>query len=94
LSESLELGGATGALAGVAAVAAGQAGVAGKVQGKSLVIGAEIGSLLGLTMSYVLHRAAENSRRLDDDDKTEMYFGDVPPSPFVFPSNKNARKGR
>lgn len=89
----MQLGGATGALVGAAAAAAGSSGAGQGVQGKTMVIGAEIGSLLGLTMSYFLHRSAESSRRLDESDKTEMFFGDLPPSPFVVPKAGSPRKG-
>lgn len=93
-SESLQLGGVTGALVGAAAVAAGHAGASEKIKGKSIVIGAEIGSLLGLVMGFAIHRAVENHRRLEAEEQTEMHFGDLPPSPFVVPKAKINFGGR
>jgi glucose-6-phosphate-specific signal transduction histidine kinase len=82
-SQSLQLGGVTGALVGAAAVAAGRAGSSEKIKGKSVVIGAEIGSLLGLAMGFAVHRAVENDRRLESEEQTKMHFGDLPPNPFT-----------
>ena len=88
LSQSLQLGGVTGALVGAAAIAAGSASSTERVKAKSVALGVEIGSLLGLGMSYMIHRVVENDRRLGDQEQTEMHFGDLPPNPFSIPKSR------
>lgn len=95
-SQSLQLGGVTGALVGAAAIAAGSAAASGneRIKGKSIVIGAEVGSLLGLGMAFAIHRAVESDRRLTQENETELHFGDLPPNPFDVTNRKSALGGR
>lgn len=91
LDQSFRLGAATGALAGAAATYA-----AGSTSSKpptleDVGVGASIGIGLGLITSYFVHEAVVSDRE-DSAKQTEIYFGDLPPSPFVIP-NQNNRKG-
>jgi hypothetical protein len=90
LDESFRLGSAAGALTGVAATYA-----AGSSSGRTptmedAAVGASIGIGLGLITSYFIHQAVATDRQ-ESTRQTEIYFGDLPPSPFIFPSTK--RKG-
>lgn len=94
ISESMQLGGFSGALIGAAASAAGQAAGHETVKGKSILVGAEVGSLLGLGLSYIIHRVIENDRRLSEQERAEVVFGDLPPNPFEVPTKAGKRGGR
>lgn len=92
LDESFRLGAAAGALTGVAATYA-----AGSNSGKTptledAAVGASIGIGLGLITSYFVHKSVVADRE-ESTRQTEIYFGDLPPSPFLIPSNnkKGAR---
>jgi hypothetical protein len=51
--------------------------------------GAGIGLAVGLLTSYIVHGKIADDRNTANQNGTEMYFGDLPPSPFVFPKNSN-----
>lgn len=91
LDQSFKLGAATGALTGAAATYAGH-GASGKPPTLEEVgLGASIGLGVGLIASYFIHQqVAEDREELSKD--TEIYFGDLPPSPFVIPQS-NRKKG-
>lgn len=90
-SDSLELGGVTGLLSGAASLAASQAAI-GNMSISRIATGAEVGALLGTVVSYFVHRAVQNSRKTDQEDVPQMYFGDLPPNPFVFSKQKAGGK--
>jgi hypothetical protein len=87
LDQSFRLGAATGALTGAAATYAGHS-----IEGRSpsleeVGIGASIGLGIGLITSYFIHQEVVESRE-EMSRQTEIYFGDLPPSPFVIPQPK------
>lgn len=93
LDQSFRLGAATGALTGAAATYA-----AGSTSGhqpslEEVGIGASIGLGLGLITSYFVHQSVVSDRE-EFSKQTEIYFGDLPPSPFVIPQPNNKKGGR
>jgi len=92
LDQSFRLGAATGALAGAAATYA-----AGRVSGgqptfEDVGVGASIGLGIGLVTSYFVHQSVVEDRE-SASRQTEIYFGDLPPSPFIIPGSSK-RGGR
>ncbi len=93
LDQSFRLGAATGALTGAAATYAGQSASGRQPTLEEVGIGASIGLGLGLITSYFVHEQVTKDR--DEAIKqTEIYFGDLPPSPFVIPQPKFKKGGR
>ena len=93
LDQSFRLGSATGALTGAAATYA-----AGSTSGQQptleeVGIGASIGIGLGLITSYFVHQSVVSDRE-EFSKQTEIYFGDLPPSPFVIPDPIKKKGGR
>jgi hypothetical protein len=93
LDQSFKLGGTTGALTGAAAVYS-----AGSMSGRTPTIeevgtGAAIGMGLGLLTSYLIHHQVAAERE-ESARQTEIYFGDLPPSPFVIPGLNSHKGGR
>lgn len=93
LGESLKLGAVTGALAGATSSYAANREAGKPPSVEDLGIGASIGLGLGLITSYFIHRSVSEDRA-DAIKETEIYFGDLPPSPFVFPSTNSKRGGK
>ncbi|MCC7406392.1 MAG: hypothetical protein IT288_18505 [Bdellovibrionales bacterium] len=92
LDQSFRLGAATGAMAGAAATYAAGRAAGGEPKLKDVGIGASIGLGIGLLTSYFVHQSVVEDRE-SSTRQTEIYFGDLPPSPFVIP-NSNKRGGR
>ncbi len=93
LDQSFRLGAAAGALTGAAATYAGQSASGRQPTLEEVGIGASIGLGLGLITSYFVHEQVTKDR--DEAIKqTEIYFGDLPPSPFVIPQPKFKKGGR
>ena len=86
MNESLELGASMGALAGAGAIYGAQS-MESRATSNILTITA-IGAGLGLITSYFVHRSVEDQRKAQLSEQTEMYFGDLPPSPFIVPKMK------
>ena len=91
LNESMTLGAGLGAAAGGVATYAGQA-AGGHVSAGNVLLGAGIGTAAGLITSYLTHKEVESHRESCTTDQIDMQFGDLPPSPFVFPK-KQSKKG-
>ena len=87
MNKSLQLGAGMGAATGAAATYAGLHS-AGKSSSQDVALGAAIGMGVGLITSYFTHKEVEKDRELYRSNQTEMYFGDLPPSPFVIPKYK------
>lgn len=92
LDQSFRLGAATGALAGAAATYAAGRATGGEPKFEDVGIGASIGLGIGLLTSYFVHQSVVEDRE-SAMRQTEIYFGDLPPSPFVIPG-ANKRGGR
>lgn len=93
LDQSFRLGAATGALTGAAATYAGFGGAGRSPTLEEVGLSASIGLGLGLITSYFIHQEV-----IEDRDEiarqTEIYFGDLPPSPFVIPQPRFKKGGR
>ncbi len=94
LSDSLKLGAGMGALTGAAAAYGAHASSGQQPAFGDVALGAGIGMGVGLLTSYIVHRQVESDRSTNQADSTQMFFGDLPPSPFIVPQNskKGAKK--
>lgn len=93
LDQSFRLGAVTGALTGAAASYAGHGANGRNPSPEEVGLGATIGLGLGLITSYFVHQQVIEDR--DEMAKqTEIYFGDLPPSPFVIPQPKLKKGAR
>ena len=91
LDQSFRLGAATGALAGAAAKFGSEKGSGRDPSMENVGIGASVGLGIGLIAAYFVHQSVVEDRE-EASRQTEVYFGDLPPSPFVFPKS-NPKKG-
>ena len=91
MHESLQMGAALGALTGAAATYAGHSGASSKPSHEDVGLGAGIGIGLGLIASYFTFKSVDGHRRDNQAYQTEVYFGDLPPSPFLIPKQNQKR---
>ena len=94
LNESMTLGAGIGALAGGASTYVAQTTSGHSSSLGNVAMGAGIGLGVGLIASYFTHKNVEDTRQACMADQTEMHFGDLPPSPFVFPKAAPKKAGR
>jgi hypothetical protein len=94
LNESLSLGSGLGFAAGGLATYAAQVTSDGRVSGENILLGAGIGMAAGLVASYFTHKQVEERRAACMAEQIDMHFGDLPPSPFVFPKKLPKKGGR
>ncbi len=93
MNESLELGGSMGALTGATATFVAHKSTSGESPAfGSVALGAGVGAIAGLVTSYFTHKNVEERRQSLQAEQTEMFFGDLPPSPFVVPK-MSVKKG-
>jgi hypothetical protein len=93
LDQSFRLGAVTGALTGAATMYA-----AGNTSGRpptpeEVGTGASLGLGLGLLAAYFIHEQVLEDRE-GFSRQPEIYFGDLPPSPFLIPQPKSKKGGR
>lgn len=93
LDQSFRLGAVTGAMTGAAATYASASTTGTPPTFEEVSLAASIGLGLGLLASYFIHQQVVEDRE-DSTKQTEIYFGDLPPSPFVFPQPKLKRGGK
>ncbi len=93
LDQSFRLGAATGALTGAAATYAGHGSSGRPPRIEEVGLGASIGLGIGLITSYFVHQQVAEDRE-EMSRQTEIYFGDLPPSPFVIPQPKLKKGSR
>lgn len=93
LDQSFRLGAATGAIAGAAATYGANSAVGRNPSIEEVGIGASIGLGIGLIASYFVHQSVVEDRE-EMSRQTEIYFGDLPPSPFVIPQPKQKKGSR
>lgn len=91
LNESMQLGATLGAASGAAASHSVYRSVDKNPTFEEVGSGAAIGLAVGLLTSYLVHGQVEEDRATQTANRTEMYFGDLPPNPFVFPTNRSKR---
>jgi hypothetical protein len=77
-----------GAVAGAAATYVADRSHGDKPSSNDVMAGAAIGLVTGLITSHILHTNFLNNQN-ENSSSTEMYFGDLPPNPFVFSPYKN-----
>ena len=95
LNESMTLGMGIGAFGGGLATYAAQAtSPGGEASAENIFLGAGIGMAAGLVTSYFTHKQVEERRAACVADQIDMQFGDLPPSPFVFPKKLPKKGGR
>lgn len=93
LDQSFRLGAVTGALTGAAATYAGNSASGRNPSIEEVGLGASIGLGIGLITSYFIHQQVAEDRD-EMSRQTEIYFGDLPPSPFMIPQPKLKKGGR
>lgn len=93
LDQSFRLGAVTGALTGAAATYAGHGASGRSPTAEEVGIGASIGLGIGLLTSYFVHQQVAEDRE-EMAKQTEIYFGDLPPSPFIIPQQKYKKGAR
>ncbi len=87
-NRSVLLGGALGATAVASAVSAGEHSAGITPKSNDITSAALVGLGLGVITASII----QNANSQDDESKQsgpKMYFGDLPPSPFVFPRSQN-----
>lgn len=95
LDDSMMLGAGMGAVAGGASTYVAQSTASGSSPSfGSIALGAGIGTVVGLATSYLTHKQVEEKRQSCLAEQTELHFGDLPPSPFVFPKAAPKKGGR
>lgn len=85
LNESLQLGAALGTATGAGATLAAHHSVGNSPSFGDVALGAGIGAGVGVLAAYFTHKDVLEKRVACEADQTEMYFGDLPPSPFIVP---------
>jgi len=93
LDQSFRFGAVTGALTGAAATYASYGASGRNPSAEEVGIGASIGLGIGLITSYFIHQQVVEDRD-EMSRQTEIYFGDLPPSPFMIPQPKIKKGGR
>lgn len=81
LDDSLKMGAATGALAGAAALYSTHSSTGRYATSQELNDAAIVGVGVGLISAYFIHKNIDETRSKPGPD---LYFGDLPPSPFIF----------
>ena len=94
MNDSLTLGASLGAATGAAATYIGYSAGGQSPALETVVVGAGIGTALGLITSYFTHKKVEEDRASYKSDQFEMYFGDLPPSPFIIPQSVTKKGSR
>lgn len=90
LNESIQLGAGMGAVAGAAATYTAENSRGEKPNSDNILAGAAIGLITGIITSNIVHNKVAESR--GESTNTDMYFGDLPPNPFVFsPTSKGGQ---
>jgi hypothetical protein len=90
LNRSLQFGSIAGSVVGATATYVSQNSVGANPTLENVGIGASIGMALGLISSYFIHSSIVEER-VDQIRETQIYFGDLPPSPFLIPTK--SKKG-
>lgn len=90
LDQSFRLGAATGAAAGAAATYGAERVNGQEPSFENVAVGASVGLAIGLITSYFVHQSVDEDRK-ENLKQTEIFFGDLPPSPFVIPNRKGGR---
>ena len=88
LNKSVLLGGAIGAVAGAAATSAGEHSAGINPKSNDITSAALVGLGLGVITASIIHNANSQDEQ-NAQSGPQMYFGDLPPSPFVFPRSQN-----
>jgi hypothetical protein len=86
LDKSFQLGGLTGSAVGASAAYLGSASQGSNPDLQEVAIASSVGFGIGLIASYFIHQSVIQEREALRQD-TELYFGDLPPSPFLMPSS-------
>lgn len=93
MNQSLELGATMGAASGIASAYAGSIGQKEGPTFSTVAIASGISMGIGMLTSYFVHKSVEEDRASSQADQIDMNFGDLPPSPFIIPKQKQSKKG-
>lgn len=92
MNESLRFGSGVGAVVGAASSYVAHQATGTQPKFEDVALGSGIGAGLGLLISYFTHKAVEQDRRDSKISETDMFFGDLPPNPFIF-QRPNFKRG-
>jgi len=94
LNDSIMLGGALGIATGVAATSAAYNKTGSNASNDELTSSAGLGIALGLITSYWIHKDIAEKRGDIYSNSPEIYFGDLPPSPFIMSPAVHKKGGK
>lgn len=83
LNDSILLGGTIGGITGAAATSAAYERTGKNLSNDELLTNASLGLALGVFTAYFIHKDIEEKRGELYKSAPEIYFGDLPPSPFI-----------
>lgn len=83
LNDSMMLGATVGGIAGVAATQTAYSKTGQDIPHGELTNSAAVGVAVGLLVSYLIHKDVAGKRGDLSSNGPEIYFGDLPPSPFI-----------
>lgn len=87
LNQSVLLGGTLGAIAGAAGISTGEHSAGITPRSSDVTNGALIGLGLGVITASIIQNVNSQEKQ-NSESGPQMYFGDLPPSPFVFPNSQ------
>lgn len=93
LNDSMLLGAGIGTLTGAFATTSASQSSGRAATTEELTSSASIGMAIGLIGAFLIHETTREHRKDSYYQTPEIYFGDLPPSPFIMtPSEKKGRK--
>lgn len=94
MNDSMLLGATLGGITSVAATSSAHNKADRNASNDDLTSSAGIGIALGLITSYLIHKDVAEKRGDIYTNNPEIYFGDLPPSPFIMtpPAKKKGGK--
>jgi hypothetical protein len=90
MSRAMELGGAMGAASSAIAVSWERASGGDRSPKGDILVASSIGLGVGLMAAYLIQKSSEE-HIASSAPEVDMHFGDLPPSPFLFPTT--SKKG-
>lgn len=94
MNDSMMLGATLGGIAAVAATSSAYNKVDHTASNDDLAASAGIGIALGLITSYFVHKDVAEKRGDIYSNNPQIYFGDLPPSPFIMTPATKKKGGK
>lgn len=93
LNDSMLLGAGLGAGAGVLSQTTAYQKTGTAYSSEEVTNSAVVGLAIGLIGSFLIHKSVEEKRGSLYSSDPEIYFGDLPPSPFIMTPKLKTQKG-